>query len=154
MKNKLLILVFSAFLLQACSWRIRFLLVNSTDKPITVEIKVQENRTGFPIFHSRKLYVHEAPNNKLKDEEKEFSPDTLESSAHIKFTLAAHTAVEIGELQNDHYEKYNGYFINGRVFNLESLVINSVGKETKIIPENFDNYFKKGKYKEIYYYVK
>jgi hypothetical protein len=128
--------------------------MNTSESPITVEIKLKKDLTNFPIFHYRKVYVHDAPNDKIKDEEKEFLADTLENYSHFKYTIPAHSAVEIGELQNDKYEKYNQYFINGRIFNLESLVINSAGKETKIVPETFDAYFKKGKHGEIYYYVK
>jgi len=154
MKNKLLILVISIFLLQSCSWRVRFFIVNTSNKPINIEIKLNKSLTDFPIFHYRRLYLHEAPNDKIKDEEKEFLADTLEDYSHFKFILAAHTAVEIGELQNDNYEKHNQSFINGRVFNLELLVINADGKETKIVTATFDDYFKKGKYKEVYYYVR
>ena len=152
MKNKLLILVFLASLLRACSWRIRFFIMNTGDNPINVEIKLNKSVASFPIFQYRRMYLHDAPNNKIKDEEKEVLVDTLEDLSHFKFILPAHTAVEIGELQNDNYKKYNQYFINGRVFNLESLVITSQGKETKIIPETFDTYFKKDR--DVYYYAK
>ena len=128
--------------------------MNTSDKPINVDIKLHKNQVNFPIFHYGKIYVHEAFDEKMKDAEKEMLSDTLENFAHFNFTLAAHSAAEIGELQNDHYEKYNQYFINGRVFNVESLVINSGGNKTTIVPETFDTYFKKGRSGEIYYYVK
>ena len=153
MKNKFLILVLSVFLLQACSWRVRFFIMNTSDKPVNIEIKLNKNLASFPIFHYRRLYLHDAPKNKIKDEEKEFLADTLEDYSHFKFSLAAHTAVEFGELQNDHYENHDQYFINGRVFNLESVVINADGKEAHITKENFDKYFTKEK-SEVYYFIK
>ena len=128
--------------------------MNTSNNPVNIDIKLNKNISTFPIFHYGKIYVHEAPNEKIKDEEKEILSDTLENFSHFNFTLPAHSAAEIGELQNDKYEKYNQFFINGRVFNLESLVINSGGNKTKIVPETFDTYFKKGKRGEIYYYVK
>ncbi|MGZ3865897.1 MAG: hypothetical protein ACXVOH_03820 [Bacteroidia bacterium] len=128
--------------------------MNSGASPINVEIKLNKNRSGFPIFHYRNLYVHEAPNDKIKDTEREILADTLEDISHFKFILSPHTAVEIGELQNDKYENHNQHFINDRIFNLESLILSSGGKETKIVPETFDTYFKKEKSGDIYYHIR
>ncbi len=147
-------LVSFVFILQACSWICRFFISNTTDKPVSLEIKLNKAVKSFPIFHYREFYLHETSGEKIKDDAKEFLADTLEDYSHVKFILPAYTAVEIAQLQNDKYEKHDQYFINGRVFNLESLIITAHGKETKIIPETFDSCFKKGKYGEIYYYVK
>ncbi len=148
------LLVSFVFILQSCSWICRFFIVNTTDKPISVEIKLNKTVKNFPIFHYREFYLHEAKGAKISDDTKEFLADTLEDYSHIKFELPAHTSVEIARLQNDKYEKHDQYFINGRVFNLEALLINDGKKEIKITTETFDTYFKKGKYGEIYYYVK
>lgn len=154
MKYKAVIFILLALALQNCSWICRFFISNTSDKPVSIEIKLNKTAANFPIFHYREFYLHETNGEKIKDDTKEFLADTLEDYSHIKFTLPAHTAVEIARLQNDKYEKHDQYFINGRVFNLESLALTNNGKETKITPETFDTYFKKGKYGEVFYYVK
>jgi len=129
-------------------------VVNSTDKPITVEIKLNTKVTSFPIFHYRELYSYACENKKPDwNSQKEILPDTLEDYSHFKVKLPANTALEFGRLHNDKYEKYNQYFINGRVFNLEQLLITNSGNETKIIPSTFDTYFSK-KNGDVFYFVK
>ena len=154
MKTKLLILVVCCGFFQGCSWVNRFFVVNTTGKPVTVEIKLNKNVTSFPIFHYRELYAYPCENKKPEwGQQKEILADTLEDYSHFKVQLPAHTALEIGRLQNDKYEKYDQYFINGRVFNLEQLLITSGGKETKIVATTFDKYFSKEN-GEIFYFVK
>ena len=97
--------------------------------------------------------MHDAKGKRLDEDTKEFLADTLEDYSHITFTLPGHAAVEIGRLQNDNYEKHDQYFINGRAFNLEFLLIKTKEKEIKITAKTFDSYFKKGKYKELYYWI-
>ena len=94
---------------------------------------------------------------------KEIKADTLEKFSHFKFKIPPHSAVEIGQLQNDKYEKHDQYFINGRVFNLEKISVyvrqdgrtpsSSGEKKIEIVPSTFDNYFGKGKYGEVYFVI-
>ncbi len=144
MKIKFLLFLLTLFLFQACSWVVPFYIVNTTDKPFEIEIKLMRSVNSFPIFNSREFYLYEGSDKKIDwEKQKEVVPDTLEDLSHLKFTLPAHSSVEIGRLNNDKYEKYDQYFINGRVFNLEGLLIKQGGKETRIVPATFDTYFKK-----------
>jgi len=156
MKLKLLLIALTAFLLQGCSWVLRFFVVNDTKAPITIEMKLHKDVSAFPIFHYGPLYTYKAEKNKVDCEQpKEVTPSyQADDKSHYKIDLPANTALEIGRLENDKYEKYDQVYINGRVFNLESLTITSNGKETLIVPKTFDNYFKKGGDNEIFYYVK
>jgi hypothetical protein len=125
--------------------------VNTSDKPISIEIKLSKKVTSFPIFDYSSFTLRGEKNGKIiYDSQKEIKADTLEDYSHFKISIPAHSALEIGQLLNDKYEKYNQYFINGRVFNLESLIIHSSEKETKILPETFDTYFEKEKGNVIY----
>lgn len=155
MKARFLIVVSSAFLLQGCSWIIRFFVVNTTNVPLVIELKLLKHPSSFPIFHYREFYLYEGSGKKVNwEKQKELLPDTLENSAHLKMTLPANTTLEIGRLHNDKYERHDQYFINGRVFNLEELNIYKGEDEREITTAAFDNYFKKGNNGEVFYFVK
>ena len=148
-----LLLIFS---LQGCSWICRFYIENSTNETITVEMKLADSCGSFPIFHYPFYSYGEFRQYNLKknnsvdfENTKEIKADTLEKFSHFKFQIPPHSAVEIGQLQNDTYEKYNQYFINGRKFNIERIVISS--KKIEIVPSTFDNYFHKSKFGEVYF---
>ena len=155
MKTKFIIVAI-ALILQGCSWIVRFFVVNETKVPITIEMTLQKNVSSFPIFHYGPLYTYKAEKNKVDCEQPtEANPVYVgDDKSHYKVELPTNAALEIGRLENDKYEKYDQMYINGRVFNIESLKITSGGKETVIVPKNFDNYFKKGGDNEIFYYVK
>jgi hypothetical protein len=152
-----LLLVVCCFPLQGCSWICRFFIANTTNEPVIVEIKLMDSPGSFPIFHYPKYYYGKLSRYELKKGLKvnfekapeEVKADTMENFSHFRFEIPPHTAIEIGQLQNDHYEKHDQYFINGRVFNFEKLVISR--KKIEITPPTFDNYFKKGKYSDIYF---
>ena len=157
-KLPLLPIIAILFFLQGCSWRVGFFIANSSNETITVEMKLMDSPGSFPIFHYPKyyygkLYTYALKKNCSVDYEtsKELKPDTLENFSHFRFDIPPHTAIEIGQLQNDNYEKHDQYFINGRVFNLEKITISQ--KKIDIVPSTFDNYFKKGKYKELYFVI-
>jgi len=120
-------------------------------------MKLMDSPNSFPIFHYPKNYYGKLHSYALKNNSidfetyKEMKADTLEKFSHFRFDIPPHTAVEIGQLQNDTYEKHDQYFINGRVFNLEKITISQ--KKIDIVPSAFDNYFKKGKYKELYFVI-
>lgn len=156
MKKLLLVSFFlSFFFLQSCSWICRFYISNTTNEPMSVEIKLNDTPTGFPIFHYAGKYF--SPRQyKLKSKDAvdfnssvEAKIDTFENSSHYKIQIPPHAAVEIGQLQNDKYEKHDQYFINGRIFNLEKISI--AEKKIEISPATFDNYFHKGKLGEVYF---
>ena len=150
MKNKLLILLLCVAFLNACSWRVCFYVLNNSDKPVSVEIKLNKKITSFPIFHYNRFIARSEKKEKINYEnQSDIKADTLEDYSHIKIFVPAHMALEIGQLQNDKYEKHDQYFINGRVFNLEWLIIGDGEKETKITPASFDNFFRKGKYGDV-----
>jgi len=155
MKVRFLIVVLSVFLLQGCSWIIRFFVVNTTNESLVIELNLLKNPSSFPIFHYREFYLYEGSGKKINwEKQKEIVPDTLENYAHLKMTLPANSTLEIGRLNNDKYERHDQYFINGRVFNLEELNIYKEDDEIEITPATFDNYFKKGKNGEVFYFVK
>ena len=144
-------------LLQSCSWRIGFYIANTTNKIITVDVNLMDSPGSFPIFHYPGKYFgprqYKLKNNGSVDFEKasDAKVDTLEKYSHYKVEIPPHTALEIGQLQNDNYEKHDQYFINGRVFNLEKISISK--KKIEIVPSTFDNYFGKGKYGEVYFVI-
>lgn len=151
--------VFSFFLfvlfvsLQGCSWICRFYIANTTSETITVEMKLADSVRYFPIFHYGKLrqYKLTKSNNVDFEKMKEIVADTLEKFSHYLLEIPPHTAFEIGQLQNDNYEKHDQYFINGRTFNLEKISISQ--KKIEIVPTTFDNYFRKGKYNDVYFVI-
>jgi hypothetical protein len=149
-----LILLF--FSLQGCSWICRFYIANTSDKPVTIEMKLMDAPGTFPIFHYPARYygtfskfgLHK--NNSVNFEGRtEMKADTLEKFSHYKLEIPPRSAIEIGQLQNDNYEKHDQHFINGRAFNFEKLSVSE--KKVEITAATFDNYFKKGKYNEVYF---
>jgi len=151
------LLIICFFSLQGCSWICRFYIANTSNEAIRVEMKLMDSPSSFPIFHYPKYYYGKLEKYDLKKNgavnlEKgaiEVRADTLDKFSHFRFEVPPHSAVEIGALQNDHYEKYNQYFINGRTFNIERILISE--KKIEIVPSTFDNYFRKGKFGEIYF---
>lgn len=152
MKLKLALFLLALPLFQSCSWIEQFFLVNQTARPIKIELKLNKTVATFPIFHYGPLYSYPYKNKPDWDSEKDVSVDTLEDRSHFTFTLQPNTAVEVGRLENDKYEKHDQHFINDRVFNLEELSIKQDNRETKITPLNFDDHFKKTN-GGVYYFV-
>ena len=157
MKKLLLVSFFGLlFFLQGCSWVCRFYVANTSNETLTVDVKLMDAPGTFPIFHYPVSYYGKVRQYKLKnngsvDFEKasDIKVDTLEKYSHYKVQIPPHSAIEIGQLQNDHYEKHDQYFINGRVFNLEKLSVSE--KKVEISTATFDNYFHEGKYGEVYF---
>ena len=157
MKKLLLVLFFGLlFFLQGCSWVCRFYIANTTNEAITVVVKLKDAPGSFPIFHYPYHYYGKVRQYVLKKDGQvnfegvtDAKADTLDKYSHFTVQIPPHSAIEIGQLQNDTYKAYNQYFINGRSFNLEKLSIS--GKKGEIVPSTFDNYFHKGKNGEIYF---
>lgn len=155
MKVKCLIFLLVIPFLHGCSWIVRFFVVNHSASPIHIETKLKKDPASFPIFHYNELYTYSCP-GKIPDwnGQKEIKPDTLENYSHYTIDLAANTALEIGRLQNDKYQKHDQHFINGRTFNFDTLIITKSGKKVLIAATTFDDYFRKGKNGELFYYFK
>ena len=157
MKKLLIIPVIAMlFSLQGCSWLVGFYIANTTSETITVDVTLMDAPGSFPIFHYPFRYYGKVQQYKLKNNNtvdlegtSDVKVDTLEKYSHYKVQIPPHSAIEIGQLQNDKYEKHDQYFINGRIFNFEKISISE--KKVEIVPSTFDNYFKKGKDNGIYF---
>lgn len=126
-----------------CSWVEDFILVNNSETPISIIYELDSSTSSFPIFdyspEGYKLLSSQEPdwNNVLK------LIDEDSAILIVKVELPAKSVLSFGRLQNDHYKKYNQYFINARKFNLKTMRIKTGGKEHVILPETFDSFFKK-----------
>lgn len=156
--KKLLFIPLAVFLfsLHGCSWVCGFYVSNTSSTPVTVDVKLMNAPGTFPIFHYPFNYYGKVRQYKLKnngsvDFEKasDIKVDTLENYSHYKVQILPNSAIEIGQLQNDHYEKHDQYFINGRVFNLEKISVSD--KKVEISTSTFDNYFHRGEHGEVYF---
>lgn len=142
MKLKFYSLLVFCSLFSGCSWREYFLISNTSTVAITVTYKIAQVQKGFPIFYNYKAYKLNDDNDIDWNTKIEIR-DTDTTLALIHVEIPPKCAFILGELNNDTYTKYNQHFINGRVFNLEKLEINTISKTTTILPENFDAFFKK-----------
>lgn len=128
----------------SCSWIVSFFVINSTGETITIDMKLQNSINGtFPIFEYHDATAYPVSNNNKVDyqEFKQINYDTLENFSHITFKLPPKSAAQIGALHNDHYKKHDQYFINGRVFNLEKLIIKRSSGDIVITYDSFDRFF-------------
>jgi len=141
----------ASFFLNGCSWVCRFFIANTSNETVTADVKLFDSVKSFPIFDYGVVGFYSMKKNGSVDFDtyKIIKVDTIGKISHYKVKMPAHTAIEIGELQNDHYEKYNQYFINGRTFNLESIMIPE--KKISIVTSTFDSYFHKAKSGDIYF---
>lgn len=142
--------------LQGCSYLQRFLIYNTTDEAIEVEITLSPEVNDFPIFQyphnyfdKLDMYDIDRNNNILGPSEKYLELDTLDNFAHFTLTLPPKKAIEIGALHNDKYVSYDQKFINGRTFNLVEIKIPK--KNITIVPSTFDSFFSKSKRGDICY---
>jgi hypothetical protein len=138
-------LVLAALLLfmQGCSWTIRFYIVNSGATVRSVTIEVERPSSGFVIFDPAQFSL--IP---FSDEKPDYERTKRLSRASLKNTveIPAHTALEIGHLNNDRYENSRQQFINGRIFNLKKIQAGDI----EITKANFDNYFKNRNYARVW----
>lgn len=151
--RKLALYLFPVLLLAGCSWIEPFYIVNTTNQPITITIQLKNSPGAFPIFSNSELYLYQGDQKKIKWEtQKEVTPDTLESCAHFKVEMPPHSTLEIGRLHNDKYQRYDQHFINGRFFNIQSILVAQQNKRTGILATTFDRYFKNEK-SGVFYFV-
>lgn len=131
------------FLLSGCSWQEYFLITNETTSDIVIEYSISSPESGFGIFDTTPTIYKLNSSGSINWNNQLFFVDSDTTSLGVSVLLPPKSSVAIGYLSNDHYEKYNQQFINGRTFNLKVINLNSNGKSTKVIPENFDSFFKK-----------
>jgi hypothetical protein len=147
--------VLTTLLFTGCSWVNRFFTVNSTDKPITFELKLKYPIDPASIFYSKEFALYEGDGKKVNyQKQTTIKPDTLENRSHMKIIIPAHSTLEFGSLFNDTYDRYNQLFINGHVFSMEELNIISGDKTIHMIPSTFDKYYKKASDANVFYFVK
>ena len=138
-----IVLLIIAFSVLGCSWTNHFMIVNESDETITIRYTIEPPKKTFGIFSNlpsmyplkKKQHIDWYAKLTTKD------LDTNIAAVHIE--LPPKTVLIIGELHNDNYEKYDQYFINGRSFNLGELKITHANNETTIVPNTFDDFFKK-----------
>lgn len=149
-----LVILFLFSLLQSCSWHEDFLIYNLSAFDVELEYELETISSGYmPIFGTR-VKLYKLDNSKNIDRQNPLPvADKDTSLLKLKITLPANTALNIGQLSNDHYKKYNQQFINGRVFNLNTIRVLSKTDTVVIYPKNFDAYFKKEN-QDIIYRVK
>lgn len=142
-KVSLLFFTSVLFLFSGCSWQEYFVVSNESTSDITLEYEIESFENGFPIFESRPSVYRLDASGTINWNEKVTVADGNMLPQIIQIVLPPKSAIIIGNLSNDQYEKHDQYFINGRKFNLKNMKIVAKNKIIEISPENFDNYFKK-----------
>lgn len=141
-KIKACCLITTLLLLSSCSWQEYFILENDSNSNIIVSYTISQV-DGFPIFDgTSEAYM--ATNSGEIDWNKKISIEDKDTSAlGLQFTLPPNSILIIGHLSNDKYSKYDQYFINSRVFNIQTIEIKRKDGITIITKEKFDTFFKK-----------
>lgn len=132
-----------AFVLNACSWQESFIVKNQSDEDLVVYYQLKNPTKSFAIF-SYTPQVYKLKNNYELDWNSEINILDMDTAIlQIKIIIPPKHALVLGHLSNDKYKKYNQDFINDREFNLDFLKISNTQHQVYIVPETFDNYFKK-----------
>ncbi len=132
-----------SFITNSCSWQETFVIKNLSNEELVVYYELKKPDNLFPIFnYNPNVYQLNSSGDIEWGNEKNIS-DMDTSILQIKIILPPKHALVMGHLSNDKYKKYNQYFINGRVFNLQFLKISNRSHQINIVPETFDKYFKK-----------
>jgi hypothetical protein len=127
----------------SCSWVERFVVFNKSTNSILVNYTLSTNQNELPIFDNH-IQCFELKNNKEIDWNKEvILIDKDSSSLSFSFDIPQNSAFIFGSLHNDSYEKFNTKFINGYRFNLTKMEIIEQYQTVSIMPETFDDFFKK-----------
>ena len=127
----------------SCSWVERFVVFNKSTNSILVNYTLSANQNELPIFDNH-IQCFELKNNKEIDWNKEvILIDKDSSSLSFSFDIPQNSAFIFGSLHNDSYEKFNTKFINGYRFNLTKMEIIEQYQTFSIMPETFDDFFKK-----------
>lgn len=141
------LIVLSCIRFTSCSWILGFYLINSSAEEINIEMKLQDSLRGtFAIFdyNDAAAYPLSKHSDFMYDKSFQIRYDTLNKFSNLIFKIPVNTAVQIGVLHNDTYKNHDQYFINGRVFNLEKIIIKKKTGNTTITYDSFDRFFQKG----------
>jgi len=142
---KIITLLFLLFNLTACSWQEYFIIINDSSSNIIIEYDLLELTDEFPIFETVPQLCKKGKNNPVNWDYRLDVKDLNDSLNHVKIVLPPSTVLIFGRLSNDNYESFDQYFINSRVFNLNSIQITSENRSFEINKEEFDNFFTKDK---------
>ena len=142
---QILLITFFCQFLMSCSWIERFVIFNSSENIVLVNYTLSANQNELPIFNKYVQCFELKKNNEI-DWEKEIVVVDKDTSAHsFSFEIPPYSKFIFGELHNDTYEKFNTKFINGYRFNLTKMEIIEQAQTVSIVPETFDDFFKKKK---------
>jgi hypothetical protein len=142
-KIRILFLGSILLLFSGCSWQEYFVITNETTSEIIIDYEIEIPGKGFAIFGDKPSGYRLNASNNIDWDKMLLLIDGNMDPQFIQIVLPPGSAIIIGTLPNDHYEKQGQYYINGRNFDLKYLKIASKNKVVEISPEKFDSYFKK-----------
>jgi len=153
-KTKILYVLLITFVLSSCSWKEYFIIKNTSNKTITITYHLEEpSKSAFPIFYI-KPEAYNLNNKGNIDYDNKLKVVDNDTSMHfVNINLKPNSAMIFGDLNNDNYTKFDQYFINSRIFNLNMIKIEYGEKTIDITKKTFDEYFHK-KDGEIKYTIK
>lgn len=140
---KIIFAVTLTICLTGCSWQEYFVIRNTSQSAVIVQYELEDVEKGFPIFIDQPLLYQLNRSNGIDWDTKQIPLDLDASSTGVKLKIPANCVVVLGELNNDHYTAYNQDFINTRVFNLKTLEVLRNSDTLRLLPTNFDAFFKK-----------
>lgn len=137
MKSRLRILIAIALLCGGCSFQSYVLVINPHGESRRILLHLESPQTGNGIFNTRDFAFYQFKNNEV-----DFSshvPLSLPKAATHELEIPARSALRIAVLRNETFASSEQKFINGRVFNLKSLV----SGEIAVTKSTFSDYFKR-----------
>ncbi|MEW6468820.1 MAG: hypothetical protein AB1458_07850 [Bacteroidota bacterium] len=146
--KRVLPLFFIVPLLQACSFRTDFLVLNTGEESLLAEVITKHGPGVSGLFErasSVKRLVPVSTDMEVGwDQAISVNADSI-APGHYRVAIPPRYALDIGTVHNEEYTKGKRQFMNGRTFNLESVTLTRTGKTVTITPGNFDTYFKRVK---------
>ena len=145
MKSPIGILAVITLLCSGCSFQSYLLVINPHSESRRISLQLENPQTGSGIFNARDFAFYA-----FKENEVDFSshvPLTLAQAAAHVFDIPARSALRIAVLRNETFASSGQKLINGRVFNLRSLVIGEVA----VTKSTFSEYFKRTPYGAAWY---
>lgn len=148
MKKQIFQILLVGFLCQfllGCSWVERFVIYNTSKNIILVNYTLNDLPNSMPIFNNT-VQCFELKNNSEINWDKEIAVvDKDTALLSFSFDVPKNSVFIFGSLHNDTYKTFNTNFINSYKFNLGKMEIVHQNTSTTIIPETFDEFFKKEK---------
>ncbi|MBK6521874.1 MAG: alpha amylase C-terminal domain-containing protein [Sphingobacteriaceae bacterium] len=126
-----------------CSWIEEFVIINESDKAIYVKYEIAENSGTFSLFHAHPSMCILNSSDEIEWGKEMAFADEDSASNKVSVAIPPRSVLVFGRLQNDKYKSYDQKFINGRTFNLKQLQILSNNKIIDVVPDTFDDHFKK-----------